>query len=215
MAIPTGPSSRPRRRPADEGIATPAKPNSEPAKSNSEPAKPAEPARTAEPARAAEPVRPEAAKPAAASVVHDRPRRSESVRSSQRIPSEIFARDALLSPAVMALTVPEFFEVLYGDERNWQDVTIQDLFRMRDQAAWPDLFAAGDPRQLFTEDMCRRGQFVPIAWSAECLSFACSKDDAGQDELVRALDLLVQLPITVYSVAQDGVDNGISWLYRR
>lgn len=149
------------------------------------------------------------------SLAPERLRSRESVRQSGRIPSEAFHRDALLSPAVLALTLLEYFELAYGDEQRVGEVTLQDLFRMRDQAAWPDLFGSGDPRTLFTEDMCRRGQFAPVAWGADGLSFATCKDDGAQDELMRALDLLVGLPVTLYSVSPEAVDAGVTWLYRR
>ncbi len=121
----------------------------------------------------------------------------------------------MLSPAVLALPVVEFVELLYQGALDLEDLTVEELFRMRDQATWPEIFVSGDPRQLFTEDMCRRGQFVPIGWHAEALSVASSKDDAAQDELLKALDLLVGLPVTLYSVPQDAVDAGVNWLYRR
>lgn len=200
MAIPTGPASRPKRR------------------NHEEPTEAAQPA-AEKPAPVAE--RPQPTPAATTSSVGyvglslDRIRSRDSVRQSGRIPSEAFHRDALLSPAVLAMSLPEFFELAYGDDQKLNDISLGDLFRMRDQQAWPDMFSAGDPRALFTEDMCRRGQFAPIAWSTDGLSFATCKDDAAQDELMRALDLLVGLPVTLYAVPADAVEAGVTWLYRR
>ncbi|MBM4342603.1 MAG: hypothetical protein FJ100_04415 [Deltaproteobacteria bacterium] len=209
MAIPTGPASRPKRRSHEEPAADSDRPAADkPATSAERPQAAAErpqPTTTAQPALAT----------ATGSFGFDRHRSRDSVRQSGRIPSEAFHRDALLSPAVLALSLPEFFELCYGDDQKLNDISLGDLFRMRDQQAWPDLFAAGDPRALFTEDMCRRGQFAPIAWSADGLSFATCKDDAAQDELMRALDLLVGLPVTLYAVPADAVEAGVTWLYRR
>lgn len=204
MAIPTGPTSRPRRRAVEE--------TTQPAAATPAAAQPAI-ISTVGP----QPVQPQLSQPVASAFVpaYERPRSRDSVRQSGRIPSEVFHRDALLSPAVLALTLPEFFELLYGDEQRIAELSVDELFRMRDQAAWPETFSAGDPRHLFTEDMCRRGQFAPIGWNSDGLAFATSRDDAGQDELMRALDALVQMPVTMYAIRQDAVDSGITWLYRR
>lgn len=204
MAIPTGPTSRPRRRNAEDAPSQTA-PTAQPAT-----AAVAQPAATAPALTLPTPVITATFTP-----VFERPRLRDSVRQSGRIPSEVFHRDPMLSPAVLALTLPEFFELLYGDEQKIQDLSVDELFRMRDQAAWPDAFTAGDARQLFTEDMCRRGQFAPIGWSADGLAVATSRDDGGQDDLMRALDALVQLPITIYAIRHDAVEAGITWLYRR
>ena len=209
MAIPTGPSSRPKRRheestAADAGVVAPAS-------AAAVVAAPVAAAAAANPT----PVAPAVARPSAPFAVFERQRQRDNVRQSGRIPSEVLRGDALISPAVLALSLAEFFELLYQDDQKWQELSVEELFRMRDQAAWPDLFGAGDPRHLFTEDMCRRGQFVPIGWSAEALSFATGRDDAGQDDLMRALDLLVQLPVTIYAVPSEAVEAGIVWLYRR
>lgn len=192
MAIPTGPASRPRKRIHEEPQAAMPPPAALPQPTVAHPVA----AVAAPPLQVERPYRP-------------------SVRQSGRIPSEIFLRDALLSPAVLGLTLAEFCELLYQDPRKIEDLTVEEFFRLRDQAAWPDLFSVGDPRQLFTEDMCRRGQFVPIGWNSDGLSFATSKDEPAQDELVRALDMLVQLPVTLFTASAEAVDAGISWLYRR
>ncbi len=200
MAIPTGPASRPKRR------------------NHEEPTEAAQPAAEKPVPVAERPQQTQATTSSAGGyggLSLDRIRSRDSVRQSGRIPSEAFHRDALLSPAALAMSLPEFFELAYGDDQKLNDISLGDLFRMRDQQAWPDLFSAGDPRALFTEDMCRRGQFAPIAWSADGLSFATCKDDAAQDELMRALDLLVGLPVTLYAVPADAVEAGVTWLYRR
>ncbi len=197
MAIPTGPASRPKRR-MESGIA-------EVEIATTLASHVQAPAQEAQP----QPAQPQD-KPR-----HRDPARSEGVRQSGRIPSEFFGRDILLSPAVVALPLPEFVELLYQGALQLEDLTVEEFFRLRDQAAWPDAFVQGDARQLFTEDMCKRGHFVPIGWHPSGLSVASSKDDAGQDELLRALDLLVGLPVTLYSVPQEAVESGIAWLYRR
>ncbi len=209
MAIPTGPASRPKRRSHEEPAEATQPAADKPAATGER--QPATPERAQVATTQATPVLATTAFGASL----ERHRSRDGVRSSGRIPSEAFHRDALLSPAVLALSLPEFFELCYGDDQKLHDISLGDLFRMRDQQAWPELFAAGDPRALFTEDMCRRGQFAPIAWSADGLSFATCKDDAAQDELMRALDLLVGLPVTLYSVPADAVDAGVTWLYRR
>jgi hypothetical protein len=131
-----------------------------------------------------------------------------------RTPSEIIAREAL-SPAVFALSVQDFFELLYDDKVGPGHVSVEEFLRMRETGTWPELFTAGDPRALFTEELCRRGQFVPIAWHADGLSCATCKDDAGQDKLASALDLVARLPITLFTVPPDAVEAGVQWLYRR
>lgn len=202
MAIPSGPASRPKKR-VDSSAPEAAPQSQAPAQAQQQ--SQAQSQNHAQPA-------------AQASLDKPRPRepsRSEGVRQSGRIPSEFFGRDVTLSPAVLALPLPEFIELLYQGALLLEELTVEEFFRMRDQAAWPDAFVNGDPRQLFTEDMCKRGLFVPIGWHAGGLSVASSKDDAGQDELLRALDLLVGLPVTLYSVPQEAVEAGIQWLYRR
>lgn len=204
MAIPTGPASRPKKKYHEDP-------------SNSVSAAAAGPVNLGAVAAAATAAAAAAAVAAPAPVpnpVGERPHRPSS-RQSQRIPSEIFARDATLSPAVLGLSLSEFLELLYGDALKTDELTVEEFFRMRDQAAWPEPFAAGDPRQLFTEDMCRRGQFVPIGWNSDGLCFATYRDDQAQDELMRALDMLVQLPVTLYTVQPEAVDAGITWLFRR
>lgn len=219
MAIPTGPASRPRKKHEEpqgsiiaQGTADAAV--TEPAVVRPAPAAAVTQARTTAPLGAI-----------GGGIAVDRPKHREAsareggaregVRQSGRIPSEFFGRDVMLSPAVLALPIVEFVELLYQGALDLEDLTIEELFRMRDQATWPEIFVSGDPRQLFTEDMCRRGQFVPIGWHSDALSVASSKDDAAQDELLKALDLLVGLPVTLYSVPQDAVEAGVNWLYRR
>lgn len=206
MAIPTGPASRPKKKyhedTSSSAVSAPAGPVN---------LGPIAAAATAAASAAAAPVPAPAPTPSLAVERTHRP----SSRQSQRIPSEIFARDATLSPAVLGLSLGEFLELLYGDALKTDELTVEEFFRMRDQAAWPEPFAAGDPRQLFTEDMCRRGQFVPIGWNGDGLCFATYRDDQAQDELMRALDMLVQLPVTLYTVQPEAVDAGITWLFRR
>lgn len=122
---------------------------------------------------------------------------------------------AKLSPAVMALTVEDFFDLHYHNSCKTSDLTMEEFLRMHDNAAWPDTFVEGDPMHLFTEDMCRRGQFVPLAWYADGLYVATSRPEEDQDALAQALDMIVQLEITLYSVDGDRVQQGIDWLYQR
>ncbi len=207
MAIPTGPASRPKKKYHEDTSSSAT--SAAPGPVNLGPIAAAATAAAA----AVGPALPQAAVAAPAPSL-ERPHRPNS-RQSQRIPSEIFARDATLSPAVLGLSLGEFLELLYGDVLKTDELTVEEFFRMRDQAAWPEPFAAGDPRQLFTEDMCRRGQFVPIGWNGDGLCFATYRDDQAQDELMRALDMLVQLPVTLYTVQPEAVDAGITWLFRR
>lgn len=136
-------------------------------------------------------------------------------RTTDRIPSEIIPRSEQLSPAVMALSVSDFFDLLYSDSLKPGDVTVEEFFRMRENNVWPEMFTAGDPRGLFTEDMCRRGQFVPLAWHAEGLCFATNRAEGAQEGLAKALDLIVKLPVTLYTVSTDHIEPAITWLYRR
>lgn len=220
MAIPTGPASRPKRK-HEDGSSHPVAPGAQDSKPSEAIAPVAPTANLTSQARTTAPL----ATAPSSSGSAERPRHREAsqrdsgvregVRQSGRIPSEFFGRDVMLSPAVLALPVIEFVELLYQGALHLEDLTMEELFRMRDQATWPEVFVSGDPRQLFTEDMCRRGQFVPIGWHSDALSVASSKDDAAQDELLKALDLLVGLPVTLYSVPQDAIDAGVNWLYRR
>jgi len=208
MAIPSGPASRPRTRKdpnlnevgssAAAGSATAAPPRDA-----------APPRELGSSARESAATAPSGERPAA-----ERPRR-DTARASSRIPSEILPRHEGLSPALLGLTLAEFLELLYQDALQPGDLTVEELFRMRDTRSWPDAFPAGDPRALFTEDMCRRGQFVPIGWHPEGISFATHKDEAAQDALASALDLLVKMPVTLYTVAVEQVELGITWLFRR
>lgn len=196
MALPSGPASRPRpKKAADDGAA------------------PSGAAESGVYAAAPEPAPQAAAAPAQTS----RPaQRRDTGRITGRVPSELFGRDALISPAVIGLSLRDFFELHYGESSDVLDqVTVEEFFRMREQAAWPDPFPAGDPRGLFTEDMCRRGLFVPIGWSADGLSLASCRDEAGQDAIIAAVDLLTGLPVHIYTITQDAVEGGIVWLYKR
>ncbi len=123
-------------------------------------------------------------------------------------------RDAV-SPAVLTLTLADFFDLFYQNRITAADITIDELLQMRDNAAWPETFTAGDPRGLFTEAMCRRGEFVPLAWHDNGMYFATCKDDAAQDELIRALDLLVRTEVTLFTATPEILDAAITWLYRR
>lgn len=197
MALPSGPASRPRpKKTADEGASA-----------------------SGAFVVAAEPATASAAAPAAAAAAAQAPRpapRRDTGRITGRVPSELFGRDALISPAVIGLSLRDFFELHYGESSNVLDqVTVEEFFRMREQAAWPDPFPAGDPRGLFTEDMCRRGLFVPIGWNADGLSLASSRDEVGQDAIIQAVDLLTGLPVHIYTITQDAVEGGIVWLYKR
>ena len=195
MALPSGPASRPRpKKVAEEAESVGVQPA-------------ATPAQPVAPQPAAVPTAPTAVRPAV---------RRDSGRITGRVPSEIFGRDALISPALIGLSLRDFFELHYGESTNVLDhVTVEEFFRMREQAAWPDPFPAGDPRNLFTEDMCRRGQFVPIGWNSEGLSLSSCRDEAGQDAIIQAVDLLTQLPVHLYTVTPDAVEGGILWLYRK
>ncbi len=208
MAIPTGPASRPKKKFHEETLSSSAQ--LAPGPVNLAPIAAA--ASASVPIAAA--LAPAAVLVPSPNLAVERSHRPTS-RQSQRIPSEIFARDATLSPAVLGLSVAEFLEVLYQDALKPDELSVEEFFRMRDQAAWPEPFAAGDPRHLFTEDMCRRGQFVHIGWNSDGLCFATCRDDHAQDELMRALDMLVQLPVTLYTAQPEAVDAGITWLYRR
>lgn len=154
-------------------------------------------------------------------VRHTAQRESGHADSGQREPRESGHLDAngassgAISPAVLGLSLADFFDLVWQQALTPADVTVDELFRMRDGRAFPDLFPHGDPKALFTEDMCRRGQFVPIGWHAEGLSFATCKDDATQDDLARALDMLVKMPVTLYTVTPEQVDTGIAWTFRK
>lgn len=204
MAIPTGPASRPKKKPHDpatesasvqgEAVRADAKPElhrAEPYRHESPRHEPPRP----------EPVRAEAARPAR--------------RQTDRVPSEILPRDGFLSPVVLGLSLEDFFDLHYQDALQLADLTVEDFFRMRDNHAFPDPFTAGDARTLFTEDMCRRGQFVPVGWHAEGMYFATCKAEDKQDDLAKALDLLVKLPVTLYTVTAEQLEGGIAWLFRK
>jgi hypothetical protein len=133
----------------------------------------------------------------------------------ERTPSEIHARHDAVSPAVLTLTLADFFDLFYQNRIGAADITIRELLQMRDNFSWPEPFTAGDPRTLFTEAMCRRGEFVPLAWHDNGLYFATCKDDASQDELIRALDLLVRAEVTLFTATPEVLDAAITWLYRR
>lgn len=185
MALPTGPASRPRKKPVHSDIHE-AHPNAD--------------AQLFEPQS-----------------VEQRPaeqRLAPTVRNL-RIPSEILPRDMLMSPAVLGLSLADFLDLHYQDSLKTDDITVEDFFRMRDNGAFPDPFTAGDPRSLFTEDICRRGQFVPVGWHTEGVYFGTSKAENAQDELAKALDLLVKMPVTLYTLTPDQVEAGIGWLYRK
>ncbi len=122
---------------------------------------------------------------------------------------------AKLSPAVMALSVEDFFDLHYHNSCKASDLSMEEFLRMHDNAAWPDTFVEGDPCQLFTQDLCRRGQFVPLAWYADGLYVATSRPESEQDDLAKALDMIVQLEITMYSIDGDKVEQGIDWLFAR
>lgn len=141
--------------------------------------------------------------------------RAEARGLLERTPSELHARHEAVSPAVLALTLTDFFDLFYQNRIGPGEMTVHELLQMRDNAAWPEPFTAGDPRSLFTEPMCRRGEFVPLAWHENGLYFATCKDDAAQDELIRALDLLVRAEVTLFTVTPEIVDAAIVWLYRR
>ncbi len=198
MAIPTGPAGRPgKKKPAPELVMEPRTVVQDFA----------ELTRSSVRAEGGPVPQPQSPLPAAPS-----PRRN---RNTDRIPSEIIARDFTLSPAVLGLTLTDFFDLLYQGQIGPDQITVEEFFRMRENHAWPDAFPAGDARALFTEDMCRRGQFVPVGWNTEGICFATCKPEAEQDELVKALDLLVRLPVTVYTATVEQVEHGIGWLYRR
>ena len=129
-------------------------------------------------------------------------------------PPHLEGHDAV-SPAVLTLTLADFFDLFYQNRITAADITIDELLQMRDNAAWPETFTAGDPRGLFTEAMCRRGEFVPLAWHESGMYFATCKDDAAQDELIRALDLLVRTEVTLFTATPEILDAAITWLYRR
>jgi hypothetical protein len=196
MAIPHGPAGRPKKK-------------SEPAPANHDeeqrpvPQHP-EPQRTEpQPTVAHQPVvqRPEPVRPAR--------------RTTDRVPSEILPRDGFLSPVVLGLSLEDFFDLHYQDALQLADLTVEDFFRMRDNHAFPDPFTAGDARSLFTEDICRRGQFVPVGWHQEGMYFATCKPEGSQDDLAKALDLLVKLPVTLYTVSAEQLEGGIGWLFRK
>lgn len=141
--------------------------------------------------------------------------RAEARGLLERTPSEIHARHDAVSPAVLTLSLADFFDLFYQNQITAADITINELLQMRDAAAWPEPFTAGDPRGLFTEAMCRRGEFVPLAWHDSGMYFATCKDDAAQDELIRALDLLVRTEVTLFTATPEVLDAAITWLYRR
>lgn len=141
--------------------------------------------------------------------------RAEARGLLERTPSELHARTAAVSPVVMTLALADFFDLFYQNRIGAADLTVGELLQMRDNAAWPEPFTAGDPRALFTESMCRRGEFVPLAWHDGGMYFATCKDDAAQDELIRALDLLVRTEVTLFTATPEVLDEAIAWLYRR
>ncbi len=141
--------------------------------------------------------------------------RAEARGLLDRTPVELHAGHDAISPAVLTLTLADFFDLFYQNRITAADITIHELLQMRDNLAWPDAFTAGDPRSLFTEAMCRRGEFVPLAWHDGGMYFATCKDDAAQDELIRALDLLVRTEVTLFTATPEILDAAIGWLYRR
>ncbi|MSP93509.1 MAG: hypothetical protein EXR79_17240 [Myxococcales bacterium] len=240
MAIPVGPASRPKRRLAPSSVD-----NTEVAQSAQQPVVTAqsEPAPASTRVAHTDPALAEKATPehqlgaaradTATSGTHGRSFTTAKPGSSSRLgtaggafagqvrtlrqgrsPSEIIARDAL-SPAVLALSLVDFFELLYEEQVGPSHVTVEEFLRMRDSGIWPELFTAGDPCALFTEEMCRRGQFVPLAWHQDGLSFATCKDDSSQDDLAKALDVLVRAPVTLFTVPAESVDAGVHWLFHR
>ena len=141
--------------------------------------------------------------------------RAEARGLQDRAPTDLSARQDAVSPAVMTLTLADFFDLFYQNRISATDITLHELLQMRDNGDWPETFTAGDPRTLFTEAMCRRGEFVPLAWHESGLYFATCKDDAAQDELIRALDLLVRAEVTLFTATPEVLDAAIAWLYRR
>ena len=141
--------------------------------------------------------------------------RAEARGLLERTPSEIHARHEAVSPAILTLTLNDFFDLYYQNRIGSADITVAELLQMRDNATWPEPFTAGDPRALFTEAMCRRGEFVPLAWHESGMYFATCKDDAAQDQLIRALDLLVRTEVTLFTASPEVIDAAIIWLYRR
>lgn len=141
--------------------------------------------------------------------------RAEARGLLDRTPAELNAGHEAVSPAVLTLTLADFFDLFYQNRITAADITIHELLQMRDNLAWPESFTAGDPRALFTEAMCRRGEFVPLAWHESGMYFATCKDDAAQDELIRALDLLVRTEVTLFTATPEVLDAAIAWLYRR
>lgn len=180
MALPTGPASRPRKKPVHSDT--------------------------------------HEAQPTAASVLFEQ-RPAEQPQASTvrnlRIPSEMLPRDLLVSPAVLGLSLADFLDLHYQESLKTEDITVEEFFRMRDNGSFPDPFTAGDPRSLFTQDMCYRGQFVPVGWHTDGVYFGTSKADSAQDDLAKALDLLVKMPVTLYTLTAEQVEAGIGWLYKK
>lgn len=197
MAIPTGPAGRHKKKHAS--------PEAEAQAGQDETREPEPERREAE--RRIEPERRAAAESAEA--------RGQRTRATDRVPSEILTRDGHLSPAVMGLSLEDFFDLLYQGAVQLSDLTVEEFFRMRDNHAFPDPFTAGDARSLFTEDMCRRGQFVPVGWHQEGMYFATCKAESAQDDLAKALDLLVKLPVTLFTVSAEQLEGGVTWLFKR
>ena len=232
MAIPVGPASRPKRRHAPVAVDSSTESAADTAAASVAERPDAAPAEVT-PTRPAAPTlatradsREDRPAPAVRSVTTSvraatRPATGAGAFASQalslqhgRSPSEIIAREAL-SPAVLALSLVDFFELLYQEQMGPSHVTVEEFLRMRDSGIWPELFTAGDPCALFTEQMCRRGQFVPLAWHQDGLAFATCKDDSSQDDLAKALDLLVRAPVTLFTVPAESVDAGVHWLFHR
>ncbi len=141
--------------------------------------------------------------------------RAEARGLLDRVPAAALADTDAVSPAALSLTLADFFDLFYQNRIGAADITVHELLQMRDNGDWPETFTAGDPRALFTEAMCRRGEFVPLAWHESGLYFATCKDDAAQDELIRALDLLVRAEVTLFTATPEVLDAAIAWLYRR
>lgn len=140
--------------------------------------------------------------------------RAEARGLLERPHSDIHQHHDAVSPVVLTLSLADFFDLFYQNRIGAADLTIQELLQMRDGANWPEPFTAGDPRGLFTEAMCRRGEFVPLAWHESGMYFATCKDDGAQDELIRALDLLVRTEVTLFTATPEVLDAAIQWLYR-
>ena len=76
--------------------------------------------------------------------------RAEARGLLERTPSEIHARHEAVSPAILTLTLADFFDLFYQNRIGAGDITIDELLQMRDNALTLDDAVVEDIRSRLT-----------------------------------------------------------------